>query len=252
MLFSTDCALHSSVPSCWEAHGADMERGHPLPGTAMWAQSRLLDAPVPLAGIRISALLCSRRHHPGGACSPSCCGAAGSSPGPAPAGPRQVGHRLALDAGWARALGGCWHGCAGKPRPAASLARWEAVTFLGDVPARIFLSQIRAEACQEIHSEPAMLLLSVPTQRALLSLLPPTPSSGPPPSSPQLHVRLPVPRLQPQRCCWSPAPHSPAMGSPAGQEVIKETAKPHSTGCLFQHSVSSQVPRLSCFSLLQK
>lgn len=68
----------------------------------------------------------------------------------------------------------------------------------GGVPAHIFLSQIRAEACQEIHSEPAMLLLSVPTPRALLALLPPTLSLGLPSSSPQLHVRLLVPQLQPQ------------------------------------------------------
>lgn len=141
--------------------------------------------------------------------------------------------------GWAQVWGEC---CAGKPLPAASLAQWEAVTFLGGVPAHIFLSQIRAEACQEINSGPAMLLLSVLTQRALLPLLAPTRSSGLPASSPQFHFRLPVPQLQPQRCCWTPAPHSPAMGPPAAQEVIKETAKPTQHGvfipalCLTGHT----------------
>lgn len=103
--------------------------------------------------------------------------------------------------GWAQVMGGCWQGSAGKPLLAGSLALWEAVTFLEGVPAHIFLSQIRAEACQEIHSEPAMLLLSVLTQRALLALLPPTPSLGLHPSSPQLNVWLLVPQLQPPQCC---------------------------------------------------
>lgn len=103
--------------------------------------------------------------------------------------------------GWAQVVGGCWQGSAGKPLLAGSLALWEAVTFLEGVPAHIFLSQIRAEACQEIHSEPAMLLLSVLTQRALLALLPPTPSLRLHPSSPQLNVWLVVPQLQPPQCC---------------------------------------------------
>lgn len=97
--------------------------------------------------------------------------------------------------------GRCWQGCAGKPLPAISLAPWEVVTFLGGVPAHIFLSQIRAEACQEIHSEPAMLLLNVPAQKALLALLAPAPFPGLPPS-PQLRARLP------SRC---PAPVPAAM-----------------------------------------
>lgn len=114
------------------------------------------------------------RHHAGGELRLSRCGAGGSSPGPAPAQPGQSGCR----AGHSTGVGACWQGWAGKPLPAASLAQWEAVTFLGGVPAHIFLSQIRAEACQEIHSEPVLLLLSVLTQRARLALLPLNPSSG--------------------------------------------------------------------------
>lgn len=47
------------------------------------------------------------------------------------------------------------------------------MTSPGRVPAHVFLSQIRAEACQEIQSEPSRLLLGVPALRALqVPLLP--------------------------------------------------------------------------------
>ena len=131
---------------------------------------------------------------------------------------------------------------------AVSLVQQEAVTFLGGVPAHIFLSQIRVEACQEIQSEPAMLLLSVPALRALQVLLPLSPSWGLPPSCPGPHVSPPGPQLLPQG--RSPAPHSPAMGPaepgpPVEQKVIKETTAKNTVQGVYSSSVSPLRPH--CF-----
>lgn len=76
---------------------------------------------------------------------------------------------------------------------AVSLVRQEAVTFLGLVPACVFLSQIRAEAYQEIQPEPTrlLLLLGVLALRALQALLPLSRSWGLPLSCPGPHVGHP-------------------------------------------------------------
>jgi len=149
--------------------------------------------PVPM-GIRISAVVCGQRRWPGGWPRPPCWEPAGQLA----LGPQLLG-RVRAVRGLPSAAAECWQrrgaGQAGLESitRGVSPVRQQAVTFLGSVPACIFLSQIRVEACQEIQSEPAMLPPSAPAPRALQALLPCPPPGGFPP--------LPSgPQLLPQRC----------------------------------------------------